>query len=398
MEADILAWSVPSTFASFSIVFALLGRFGPSLKIWSGCFGLAALGFALTVIPSEEGSRLKPLLENLIFLLALAGVNAAFAIRANRRPSPVSLALVVCAAMAGAAFSLYVLDNAHWQIFWIQSGCAVLMLLAAFDMRADLRRPIDHVLFWVCVTVAANLTLQNILFVALPSETITVANWRSTSWGFVFQLSGVLTGILVAFSVLIATGLDVIGSLSETSDADALTQVLNRRGFERQATELRSRFGQAQPCGLVLADLDFFKQINDRHGHDAGDAALCGFATLLGSLTGTRGYVARLGGEEFAVVLGSADLNATQAFALRVQGALARISWPSALHGTNLTASFGVIELRANETLWDGVKRADGLLYAAKSHGRNQVVSDPLDAARASRTVERTAGGLARAR
>lgn len=382
MQADILAWAVPGSFLAFAVGFALLGRLASLLYVWSGCFALAAVGFAMTIVPTPEGSVVKPLVEDGFFLLALAGASVAFAMRLGRRPLFRALALTFLASLGAAGLALVLYADARLEIFAIQSGCAVMMVLSAATMRGP-ERGIDQVLFWICLFVAASLTLQNLVFFAAPLDApMTVANWRESPWAFVFQLSGAATGILIAFAVLIAIGLDLIEHHRESSQLDALTLVLNRRGFERRAAELRRAAGRRASVALVMADLDFFKRVNDRHGHAAGDAVLCGFAALLGRMSGDKGCVARLGGEEFVVLLRDCDKVGAQHFASEVQSALRQVRWPFASDGLSITASFGVVELEADEQLGEAVKRADSLLYIAKTHGRDRVVTDAIAAAK----------------
>lgn len=379
MQADILAWAVPATFLLFGVGFAVLGRFGPGLYAWSGCFSLAALAYGLTVIPSAPGSIAKPLFEDGLFLLALAGANLALASRAGRRPPYLLLAGVIAASLFCAFLALALSSSAQFEIFSIQAGCAILMLLAAGNMAGLSARRINQVLFWLCILVAASLSLQNLVFLSAPLEqTMTVANWRDSPWAFVFQLTGAATGVLIAFAILVAIGMDLIEHHRRSSDVDALTLVLNRRGFERRVAELRLASRSKAPDALLLADLDFFKQINDRYGHEAGDAVICGFATLLERMTGGRGCVCRFGGEEFAVFLAGADLDEARSLAYRLQGALRSLHWPFGLSQLSVTASFGVVALSGTENLWDAAARADALLYVAKSHGRDRVVVDTI--------------------
>ncbi|WP_062114809.1 GGDEF domain-containing protein [Aureimonas sp. AU40] len=390
MQADILAWAVPATFLLFGIAFAALGRFGPGLYAWSGCFSLAALAYGMTVIPAGEGAIVKPLFEDSLFLFALTGANLALASRAGRRPRYALLAGTIAASLFCAFLALFLSGSAQFEIFSIQAGCAVLMLLAAGTMAGLSKRWIDRALFWLCVLVAASLSLQNLAFLSSPlDQPMTVTNWRDSPWAFVFQLSGAVTGVLMAFSVLVAIGMDLIEHHRLSSDVDALTLVLNRRGFERRVAELRRAAHGSAPDALVLADLDFFKQINDRHGHEAGDAVICGFAALLERMVGNRGCVCRFGGEEFAVFLRACDLSEAQTLALRLQSALRAVRWPFDLAQLSVTASFGVVAVAAGERLWDAAGRADTLLYVAKSHGRDRVVGDAIASAPAIRPAAR---------
>jgi diguanylate cyclase (GGDEF)-like protein len=156
---------------------------------------------------------------------------------------------------------------------------------------------------------------------------------------------------------------------------DHLTGIANRRAFF-DAAELELERWRRAPRGLALAlfDVDHFKRINDAHGHPAGDAVLCHLAKLLSSTFRQVDVVARIGGEEFAVLLPSADLQAATAVANRLRELAA--SQAVAFDGTEIpyTVSGGVAVMEsASESLDDLIKRADRTLYAAKEKGRNRV-------------------------
>jgi diguanylate cyclase (GGDEF)-like protein len=156
---------------------------------------------------------------------------------------------------------------------------------------------------------------------------------------------------------------------------DELTQLANRRRFtETLAVEVRraERFGD--PLALVLADLDDFKQINDRYGHQAGDEVLRRFADVLRENVRDFDLPVRYGGEEFAVLLPEADLVGGEQLARRLQAALLRLRLPET--GSDrppVTASFGVAAFPQARTAEEILSAADGALYRAKAAGKNRV-------------------------
>ncbi|HET6695903.1 MAG TPA: GGDEF domain-containing protein [Gaiellaceae bacterium] len=165
---------------------------------------------------------------------------------------------------------------------------------------------------------------------------------------------------------------------------DELTQLSNRRRFtETLAVEVRraERFGD--PLSLVLADLDDFKQINDRYGHQAGDEVLRRFADVLRENVRDFDLPVRYGGEEFAVLLPETGLDGGEQLARRLQTALLRLRLPE-IGGDRppVTASFGVAAFPAARNAEELLSAADGALYQAKAAGKNRVVSTREDARR----------------
>jgi diguanylate cyclase (GGDEF)-like protein/PAS domain S-box-containing protein len=170
--------------------------------------------------------------------------------------------------------------------------------------------------------------------------------------------------------------------LQQLATTDFLTGLANRRCFIARLEEENGRLRRvpgAQACVLML-DLDHFKQINDTHGHGAGDAVLCQFADLLKETPRKSDFVSRLGGEEFAVLLSGATLEEALAAAGRLCSQVAHT--PMYCEGANfpLTVSIGVAVMRADDASAGLVlSRADAALYRAKHGGRNRV--ETLDAA-----------------
>lgn len=167
--------------------------------------------------------------------------------------------------------------------------------------------------------------------------------------------------------------------MRDQSTHDELTGLANRRLFRHQLTmEIDRARRFAKPLSLVAVDIDHFKQLNDRHGHPTGDAALRAVAELLASSVRKVDTVARVGGEEFMILLPRADVDEAGAVAEKLRLAVAAAVLPGGADqpGGHLTVSLGVAELTLSESD-DGeslIERADQALYAAKHAGRNQVV------------------------
>ncbi len=159
---------------------------------------------------------------------------------------------------------------------------------------------------------------------------------------------------------------------------DELTGLVNRRRFmEALAAEYERARLFDTPFSVVLADLDDFKRINDEYGHYAGDVALRSFGRMLGEHVRDFDVAARVGGEEFAILLPQTRSAAAAAVADRIRTALARAQIPvSDRDSVRLTASFGVAESGPERTTDELLRRADDALYAAKRAGKDRFVVD----------------------
>jgi two-component system cell cycle response regulator len=160
--------------------------------------------------------------------------------------------------------------------------------------------------------------------------------------------------------------------LIRLATTDPLTGVCNRRAFFERAEQACLRAGNGAALSAIMLDVDHFKTINDRYGHDVGDEALRGIthAVFIGGAT-----VGRLGGEEFAILLEDIALPEAVTLADHLRRKLAALRFEAASKVMTLTCSFGVSEWQHGDTIDTLLKRADAALYEAKSGGRNRVVA-----------------------
>src|SRR5438132_9558486 len=155
---------------------------------------------------------------------------------------------------------------------------------------------------------------------------------------------------------------------------DDLTGLVNRRRFiEALDGEIVRANAFESPLSVVLGDLDHFKLVNDRFGHQAGDEVLRQFAELVREHLRDVDVPGRIGGEEFAILLPETEATGAVAVAERVRRSLQSLR-PTPEKGGTVTASFGVAQLVSGETGDELLRRADVALYRAKSAGRNTVM------------------------
>ncbi|RWL46552.1 MAG: GGDEF domain-containing protein [Mesorhizobium sp.] len=163
-------------------------------------------------------------------------------------------------------------------------------------------------------------------------------------------------------------------TLEQAALTDGLTGMQNRRYFDDALREYLQEFRRIdRPVGLMILDLDHFKQVNDTHGHDVGDEVLRAVATCLRGMTRYHDVVARLGGEEFAVVTPNMDVELLARFAERIRKAIANLSILSGNVRLKVTTSVGLAVWDHKESAEDFYRRADRQLYEAKKQGRNRV-------------------------
>ena len=163
-------------------------------------------------------------------------------------------------------------------------------------------------------------------------------------------------------------------AFSTEARTDALTGLKNRRSFDE---ELHRQFAQRQRQGIVFAllliDVDRFKQVNDTHGHPAGDLVLRSVAELLTKTLREMDLVYRYGGDEFAVICPGSRLHEAATAAERIRQTVETTPVLLKAGSTPVTLSVGVAEVDGSEIADGMLQRADEALYAAKHAGRNRV-------------------------
>lgn len=161
----------------------------------------------------------------------------------------------------------------------------------------------------------------------------------------------------------------LVAQLERASETDALTGVLNRRGFDQRLVQLLAEHARrGAPLGLLVIDVDRFKQTNDRLGHAAGDEALRLVADTLERGARAGDIVTRIGGEEFAMLLPDTDLSAAGACAERLRAAVVEAS----AGATTVSIGAGISASPTEDG--DGLlRRADRAMYLAKVGGRDRV-------------------------
>jgi diguanylate cyclase (GGDEF)-like protein len=218
--------------------------------------------------------------------------------------------------------------------------------------------------------IVASLTLLAALYAGVLSSIDLTRSETLTRW--VVTVS-VVTFTAVALHMLRRQIDRLVAQLRETARTDALTTLLNRRGFdERFELELERARRTSTSVALLVADLDRFKTLNDRYGHAAGDAALASVGRTL--VRGCRAIdtVARIGGEEFAMLLPATGAQGGLELAERLR---ADVGQADDAGGDALTVSVGVVEFPGHGTTAEELMRAaDQAMYRAKALGRDRTV------------------------
>jgi len=170
--------------------------------------------------------------------------------------------------------------------------------------------------------------------------------------------------------------------IREDALTDALSGLLNRRGFDRELERVAPDESASEAAlALIMLDIDHFKKVNDTYGHPLGDRVICAVGQSIRECLGPAGVAARYGGEEFAVLLPAKDIGTAEGLAQKIrkrveQGKIRRREGEEPIGG--VTVSAGVAAWQPGDDVASLIERADRALYASKRAGRNCVTVDCL--------------------
>ncbi|MBU1156559.1 MAG: GGDEF domain-containing protein [Proteobacteria bacterium] len=207
--------------------------------------------------------------------------------------------------------------------------------------------------------------------------------WHAMSVVFAVQLAlAVVAGLLVIF-YLDRVVLKIFGFTERMAYRDKLTGLRNRAALEKVIQSLDGPEGRPRRrYGLIMLDIDHFKDFNDAYGHPAGDVLLAAFAEVITNSVRDHDRVVRYGGEEFLVVLGGVGPMEVTAVAEKLRAAIEnhRFTLPGGKQAPQVTASLGAaLYPQDGGDYHQVVRQADERLYKAKQGGRNRVVGPPVD-------------------
>lgn len=289
-------------------------------------------------------------------LLAAVGVAACAAGVARLEEWRHRLMLLLAGTLVAGIFMSMPLPGAAGQLA-LRTGLFQLLPLA---LMALMVRPASLLALAMLIVVMAQLRIA--LYSAPGTGTALYWLYTLTTIGFGLVLAGYRTDFAVSAWRLRRR-------LVQQAHTDELTGLLNRNGWGDHAVATHARAAAAgSPVAVVVLDIDFFKRINDDHGHDGGDAVLQRLGGIMRARVGATGCAARIGGEEFAVLLEGSDALEAEAFAERL-----RREFGKAQGEVATTLSAGVAHHRPDESLRDQMRRADVALYNAKREGRDRV-------------------------
>ncbi len=341
-------------------------------------FGVASAGLVLALFRSLVPPFLSIVIPHLAVFSALVLIHQAIndMLELNRRYLPFSLALGLAVLIGLVAFTR-IRPNVDMRIYTIDTAEALqagLTTVVLFRCRnSALRSPIRTTGYVIAGIVTIHL-LRIVQTIVHPPR-IDLMQLDTIQAFFIFF--NFILGISAGLSLIWLSSCNQRNKLQALALTDGLTGLLNRRAFdETLRRELVSSQLHGNATGLVLIDIDFFKRVNDAHGHPIGDEVIRRISSALHPFASSADALARFGGDEFIMILRDTDLPQASMVAHRICRQVESLGGLPA--GVHITASIGVAVSSSTDSPESLLTKTDNALYDSKRSGRNMVTCHPI--------------------
>lgn len=352
----------------------------PGVKAW--CFANLLGGMALVLYAT--GRVVHPIvgyeIANGVYAAAAAAVLIGYRAFLHEPIPWKTLAAGVVAVMGSIALFHYRYDSFAMRtttVALFQGAICIAIVVTVLKARTRWRSRYPYY-FTIAMAgiIATGHAVRSVIYLLRTGEITSLL--QPSGWNLFFVSAGTFVLPVLTIGAVMMVHDAMMARAEHAANRDFLTGAWSRRAFfELAARELSRARRTRRPLCLLLLDIDHFKQINDNWGHGVGDQVLVDAVARAGTVVRNVDYFARVGGEEFGVLLPETDLEAGVLVAERLRAALdhsftitAGRRKPLTLH---YTVSIGLAYKVGNEDLEDLMRRADSALYEAKQGGRNQV-------------------------
>ena len=335
--------------------------FGASYALRFVCFVLFYFAFSL------EDSALR-FSANVFLFLSVSFLSIGLSHRRNQGPRLLVLSVMAAVTLGSLYYYQFHEISLLHRVFIFNFGISAVSLFMIIDSsKTSIRSPVENVFLGLAAVSSAGFLLRPLFLVA---SDITDERFESGYW-LVVSISDALICAMTAVGIFALIASDVMESIKSEAHIDALSGLLNRRGFETRTKNILVQQTVTARAAIILSDLDHFKAINDRFGHSGGDKIIKKFSEVLKAKSSGDAIIARLGGEEFAVLLPPGGSATALPIAENARSAFNEAALEIVDGQVSPTASFGIAFGRDNEDLNTLIERADSALYQAKRDGRN---------------------------
>ena len=373
----IFFWLLPVMYAVFGGVFIAIGH--AEGKQGSARKGAAAFAIAVLAIVLDTQRSLFPswffTLAVPLHWLVLIFTADAFLIRHGGRTPRKPAAVLFAIGLTINLWATFVVDRVDIRVPNASIICILLLTLALPSFFRPSMRTLEKLTAGAVALTWLSYIIRFGIYFSWGQSQEYAAGSLWSQYMMMFYFTSAVTTLALAILLILTITADIVDRHHAASTVDPLTGIANRRGYDR----IVEQQGHGAPVigAVMMIDFDRFKTINDVHGHAVGDAVLATTASALKNACAGFGQIARLGGEEFVVLVPVSHSAAAGHLAQLLRSAVSSLRLEQPYHDIAFTASIGVASLREGESVTAAMRRADMALYKAKHDGRNRVEIAP---------------------
>jgi len=368
----------PIIFGLFASVFGILWLNNQSIKAagyWAVFYVLVGAGFLIeNIIPKTDAYTLIRMVGDFGYIFGtLCGVVGLIVYFERKLPLNLLVFVSVSTAILTALF-WFPFYSIQLRSEIISYGCSLLCFIAVFSIYPAIRSKLEKTLFCLLVISAFQYGLNSIIQFHVFNAEVASSTFNNSFYLDVLNFSAAIVTLAMSLVFLAMITMDIIAQYRDEANRDSLTSLKNRKTVEAEIDDEIKRHNETGvPFVLMLCDIDHFKKINDQYGHLSGDRILKSIAKVLRSTIRETDMVGRYGGEEFILLIRNGNLISGRIMAEKLRALIAKTDWELPETNLQITASFGLAEIRQGEDFKTLFKRADEALYLAKAEGRNRV-------------------------
>ena len=335
---------------------------------------LLTSGFSISILSPDHWGRAIPAITHGPYTLAAVAVSWGILTRISVKPPMVPQLWI---AFVGFALMMVVQNFGNSilaDLYITNLTCAAIFVMTAqlFAHSAG-RDLVERFILVMLILTAAQFFIRPVISLMFDGP-LAAETYRQSVYYFALNWVFAFGSVLFGLAQISGSVKDLVHALHLKTSRDDLSGLLVRGEFEaRVETMLAQANAEGRDVALVIGDIDHFKQVNDIWGHQAGDRAISAFGAMIAQMIRGSDVAGRVGGEEFCILVWSADEDIAARLAERLRQGTHKLEIANGSFDVQLTASFGVAGHRKGETYRELFARADAALYTSKQNGRDCV-------------------------
>ncbi len=361
-------------FMAMFLVLWKRGNMGSYVLGFAAAYFCLGFGFLVTHLVPDPGAFYVFHATQVLYTLGTGALIWAAAKRVGQHVSIRALAVVYAISALTLAAAIFLSNDTGPRLYIINTGYGVMMVIGTMALfNVQRRNAIDTLIAVLFALAAVNFLIRPVLTLIIAGGSDASA-YRESIYYSVLSVAVTVASLMTGVALIGACAWDMVMAERERGERDMLTGLRARRAFEQDAIAIIERAKQeGVPVGLVVADIDHFKAVNDVYGHQVGDKAIAAFGGVIADMIRNSDIAGRIGGEEFCILAWNCDDERAEAMAERIRRRFSETAVSGMPSNNRLSASFGVAAREAGEGYGKLFARADAQLYRAKEGGRNRV-------------------------